>query len=289
MKRKTTIFLLLLPFLLITGLVLVSVWNVAVQSLGYIPAFGLTKPTLQYYRQVFSRGDFLSAVWVSVKIALWSTVFSVALGVLVAMALIRCGRNRGGMLYAIRVPILVPHAVVAVFVIQILSQTGLAARIGYALGRISDSAQFPQLLFTPSYLGTILAYLWKETPFVAYFVLAFMSGISDTLGEAAENLGASSLRSFWEVTLPLSIPVISRAGLIIFIFAFGGYELPLLLGSTLPKALAVQTHLVYMSPDLLQRPLAMAMNGVVLLLSAGMALVYSMVVSRLNRKIGGAK
>lgn len=289
MKRKTTIFLLLLPFLLITGLVLVSVWNVAVQSLGYIPAFGLTKPTLQYYRQVFSRGDFLSAVWVSVKIALWSTVFSVALGVLVAMALIRCGRNRGGMLYAIRVPILVPHAVVAVFVIQILSQTGLAARIGYALGRISDSAQFPQLLFTPSYLGTILAYLWKETPFVAYFVLAFMSSVSSTLGEAAENLGASTLRSFWEVTLPLSIPVISRAGLIIFIFAFGGYELPLLLGSTLPKALTVQTHLVYMSPDLLQRPLAMAMNGVVLLLSAGMALVYSMVVSRLNRKIGGAK
>ena len=289
MKRKTTIFLLLLPFLLITGLVLVSVWNVAVQSLGYIPAFGLTKPTLQYYRQVFSRGDFLSAVWVSVKIALWSTVFSVALGVLVAMALIRCGRNRGGMLYAIRVPILVPHAVVAVFVIQILSQTGLAARIGYALGRISDSAQFPQLLFTPSYLGTILAYLWKETPFVAYFVLAFMSSVSSTLGEAAENLGASTLRSFWEVTLPLSIPVISRAGLIIFIFAFGGYELPLLLGSTLPKALAVQTHLVYMSPDLLQRPLAMAMNGVVLLLSAGMALAYSMVVSRLNRKIGGAK
>lgn len=289
MKRKTTIFLLLLPFLLITGLVLVSVWNVAVQSLGYIPAFGLTKPTLSYYAQVFSRTDFLSAVWVSVRIALWSTVFSVALGVLVAMALIRCGRNRGGMLYAIRVPILVPHAVVAVFVIQILSQTGLAARIGYALGRISDSAQFPQLLFTPSYLGTILAYLWKETPFVAYFVLAFMSGISDTLGEAAENLGASSLRSFWEVTLPLSIPVISRAGLIIFIFAFGGYELPLLLGSTLPKALAVQTHLTYMSPDLLQRPLAMAMNGVVLLLSAGMALVYSMVVSRLNRKIGGAK
>lgn len=289
MKRKTTIFLLLLPFLLITGLVLVSVWNVAVQSLGYIPAFGLTKPTLQYYRQVFSRGDFLSAVWVSVKIALWSTVFSVALGVLVAMALIRCGRNRGGMLYAIRLPILVPHAVVAVFVIQMLSQTGLLARAAHGLGFLEDYTAFPQLLFTPSYLGTILAYLWKETPFVAYFVLAFMSSVSSTLGEAAENLGASTLRSFWEVTLPLSIPVISRAGLIIFIFAFGGYELPLLLGSTLPKALAVQTHLVYMSPDLLQRPLAMAMNGVVLLLSAGMALVYSMVVSRLNRKIGGAK
>jgi putative spermidine/putrescine transport system permease protein len=289
MKKKTTVFALLLPFLLVTGIVLVSVWNVLVQSLGYIPAFGLTKPTLQYYMQVFSRTDFLSAVWVSMRIALWSTVFSVILGVLIAMALIKCRRTKGGMIYAIRLPILVPHAVVAVFVIQILSQTGLVARGAHMLGLLEDYTAFPQLLFTPSYLGTILAYLWKEAPFVAYFVLAFMSGISDTLGEAAENLGASSVRSFWEVTLPLSIPVISKAGLIIFIFAFGGYELPLLLGSTLPKALAVQTHLMYMSPDLLQRPLAMAMNGVVLLLSAGMAILYSLLVHQLNRKIGGAK
>ena len=289
MKRKTTVFLLLLPFLLVTGIVLVSVWNVLVQSLGYIPAFGLTKPTLQYYMQVFSREDFLSAVWVSVRIALWSTVFSVVLGVLIAMALIRCRKTGGAMVYAIRLPILVPHAVVAVFVIQILSQTGLVARFAHGLGLLADYTQFPQLLYTPSYLGTVLAYLWKEIPFVAYFVLAFMSGISDTLGEAAENLGASSWRAFREVTLPLSIPVISKAGLIIFIFAFGGYELPLLLGSTLPKALAVQTHLMYMSPDLLQRPLAMAMNGVVLLLSSGMALLYSLAVHHLNRKIGGAK
>lgn len=289
MKHKTTILLLLLPFLVITGIVLVSIWNVLVQSLGYIPAFGLTTPTVQYYIQVFTRADFLSAVWVSLKIALWSAVVSTALGVLVSIALIRCGKAGGGMLYAVRLPILVPHAVVAVFVVQILSQTGLLARLGYALGWLSNHSQFPQLLYTPSYLGTILAYLWKEIPFVAYFVLAFMNGISQTLGEAAENLGAGPVRSFFEVTLPLSVPVISRAFLIIFIFAFGGYELPLLLGSTLPKALTVQTHLVYMHPDLLQRPLAMAMNGVVLLLSAVMALSYSMVVSRLNRKIGGVK
>lgn len=289
MKQKTVIFLLLLPFLTITGIVLVSVWNVLVQSLGYIPAFGLTEPTLQYYIQVFSREDFLSAVWVSLKIALWSAVLATVLGVLVSMALIRCRKAKGSMLYALRLPILVPHAVVAVFVIQILSQTGLAARLGYALGLLADSSEFPQLLYTPSYLGTILAYLWKEIPFVAYFVLAFMSGISGTLGEAAENLGANPLRSFLEVTLPLSVSVISRAFLIIFIFAFGGYELPLLLGSTLPKALSVQTYLVYMSPDLKQRPLSMAMNGVVLLLSAVMALAYSMVIHRLNRKIGGAK
>ncbi len=289
MKQKITPIILLLPFLAVTGLVLASVWNILIQSLGYIPAFGLTQPVLDYYVQVFSRPDFLSAVGVSLKIALWSACLATVFGVLVSMAMIKCRKTTGGMLYMLRLPILVPHAVVAVFVIQIFSQTGLLARAAFGIGLIDDYAAFPQLLYTPGYWGAIAAYLWKEIPFVAYFVLAFMSGISDSLGEAAENLGASPWGSFLEVTLPLSLPVISRAFLIIFIFAFGGYELPLLLGSTLPKTLTVQTHLVYMSPDLLQRPLAMAMNGVVLLLSAVMALVYSMAICRLHRKWGGTK
>ena len=289
MKKKLQIFLLLLPFLGISALVLLSVWNVAVQSLGYIPAFGLNRLTLQYYREVFRNPDFLSSVLVSLKIALWSAVLACVLGVTLSMALIKTRKARGATLYAIRLPILVPHAVVAVFVVQILGQTGLIARLAYCLGLLEDYTRFPQLLYTPDYQGTILAYLWKEIPFVAYFVLAFMSSISDTLGEAAENLGASPVRSFFEVTLPLSLNVIAKAFLIIFIFAFGGYELPLLLGSTLPKALSVQTYLAYMSPDLLQRPLAMAMNGTVLLLSAAISCAYALVIVGLNRKIGGAK
>ena len=288
MKKKLHILLLLLPFLGISALVGISVWNVAIQSLGYIPAFGLTEPTLRYYAEVFRDPDFLSSVWVSLRIAFWSAVFACILGIALAMALIKTRKTRGATLYAIRLPILVPHAVVAVFVVQILGQTGLFARIGYSLGLLEDYTAFPQFLYTPDYFGTILAYLWKEIPFVAYFVLAFMSSISDTLGEAAENLGASPMRGFFEVTLPLSLNVIAKAFLIIFIFAFGGYELPLLLGSTLPKALSVQTYLAYMSPDLLQRPLAMAMNGTMLLISAAISLVYALVVIRLNRKIGGA-
>ena len=289
MKNKAHIFLLLLPFLGISAMMCVSVWNVAMQSLGYIPAFRLTNLTLKYYNEVFRNPDFLSSVLVSLRIALWSAVFACILGVALSMALIKTQKAKGATLYAIRLPILVPHAVVAVFVVQILGQTGLIARLGYGLGLLEDYTRFPQLLYTPSYFGTILAYLWKEIPFVAYFVLAFMSGISDTLGEAAENLGASPIRGFFEVTLPLSLNVIAKAFLIIFIFAFGGYELPLLLGSTLPKALSVQTYLSYMNPDLLQRPLAMAMNGTMLLLSGAISFAYALAIIGLNRKIGGSK
>lgn len=286
MRKKRDIILLLLPFFAVTALVLVSVWNVIIQSLGYIPAFNLTALTFDYYKAIFSDPDFIRSLLVSLKIALQSAVAACVLGVAVAMALIKLKKATGGAVYLVRFPILVPHAVVAVFMIQLLGQTGLIARLGYALGLLEDFSQFPQLLYTPGYGGAIVAYLWKEIPFVAYFVLAFMGSISETLGEAAENLGASPVRSFFHVTLPLSIPVIARAFLIIFIFAFGGYELPLLLGTTLPKALPVQAYLSYMNPELKLRPMAMAMNGVILLLSLTMAGIYWLLIRRVSRRLG---
>lgn len=289
MKRKWTPVLLLLPFFGILGIILQSIWNVLAQSLGVIPAFGLTTPTLDYYRRIFASPDFVSALWVSLRLALCSATLACVAGMAIAMALVRLGKTRGGVLTMIRLPILTPHAVVAVFMVQLLGQTGLLARLGYAQGWIEDFSQFPQLLYTPGQMGTIFAYLWKEAPFVAYFVLAFLGSIRDTLGQAAENLGASPVRSFFLITLPLSLPVMGKAFLILFIFAFGGYELPLLLGATLPKALPVQAYLSYMDPNLLNRPLAMAMNSVILLLSLGMALAYWMAIHALAKKVGGIR
>ena len=289
MKRRNHFpFLLLLPFLSLTALLLAGVGNVLLQSLGYIPAFGLRDLTAEYFLAVLRRPDFLQALGVSLRIALLSAVWAAVLGTLLCWALVSCSRGDGAMRHLLRLPILVPHAVVAVFALQLLSQTGLAARIGHALGLIESSGAFPQLIYTPNYTGAILAYLWKEIPFVAYYTLALMASVSASLGEAAENLGASPLRSFLTVTLPLSLPAVLKAFLIIFVFAFGGYELPFLLGVTVPKALPVQAYLAYTSPDLLQRPYTMAMNMVILLLSLGMAVLYWIVMRALLRRTGGA-
>lgn len=289
MRKKRTAYLLLLPLMGVTALALLACGSVLTQSLGVVPAFGLTEPTLDYYRDALASPAFRSALLVSLRVALLSALAAAVLGTVLCAALVRLCRARGPMVYLIRLPILVPHTVTALFAILILSQTGLLARWAWALGVISDPGELPQLLFTPGYGGTILAYLWKEIPFVAYFSLALMAGVSDTLGEAAENLGASPLRAFLAVTLPLSLPAVSQAFLIIFLFAFGGYELPLLLGATLPKALPVYAHLAYMHPDLRQRPAAMALYGVILLLSIAMAALYGLLTRRLLRKMGGGK
>ena len=287
MRKNITAYLLLIPFYLIIAIVLLSCGFVLIQSLGYIPAFDLYKLSFKHYANVFANKEFINSLLVSLRIAFQSGVLAAVLGTLLCAALVKLKHGHGAMLYVVRLPILVPHVVVALFTFILLAQTGTVARVLYALGLISDSSQFPLLLYTEKYYGVVLSYLWKEIPFVAYFTLALMASVSETLGEAAENLGASPLKSFFSVTLPLSFPAISKAFIIIFIFAFGGYELPLLLGATLPKALPVYAYIAYMNPDLKLRPDAMAVYGVILILAVVMAAVYSLLTNRLIRKIRG--
>ena len=55
--------------------------------------------------------------------------------------------------------------------------------------------------------------------------------------------------------------------LIIFVFTLGAYELPFILGATTPKALPVLAYLEYTKPDLRARPYAMAINGILIVIS----------------------
>ncbi len=279
--------MLIIPFALVTLLVLAAIFNIIIQSMGYMPVFGLYDFTPGYYVEVLKRSEVLSSLAVSLKIAFVSSVVSAVLGTLICAALVRTGKDKGIMLYTVRLPILVPHTVVAVFTVALMAQTGIFARIAYALGIIGDYTEFPNVLYGSGYFGAILAYIWKEAPFIAFFSLALMASVSHTLGEAAENLGASSLKSFFHITLPLSMPAVMRSFIIVFIYAFGGYELPMLLGATLPKAFPVYTYIEFMKPDFKLRPYAMAMNGITLILSLAMALIYAFMMHRLMRRLGG--
>ena len=279
--------MLLVPFILVTALVVVAIINIILQSLGYIPGFGMQEISLKYYKEIFGRPDVMQSLLISIRIAVVSSLGAAILGTLLCAALVKSRKDHGLPLYTVRLPILVPHTVVVVFTVALLSQTGLFARLAYAMGLISDYTEFPTILYGTGYVGVIIAYLWKEIPFLAYFTLALMSSVSETLGEAAENLGASPIRSFFHITLPMSMPAIIRSFVIVLVFSFGGYELPLLLGSTMPKAFPVYTYIEYIKPDLHNRPYAMAMNGITLLISAVIAVAYAIIMTRMTKKLGG--
>lgn len=265
MKKNS---LLMLPQLAISALFLAGIGNGIMQSFGVIPSLGLTQPTLHYYKELFARGDFMSSLLFSVRISLLSSLLSVVIGVAMCAFFVRLRYTKGLPVRIVQLPIVVPHVVVAFFVIHFFAQNGLLARILFHLGLIESQAGFPLLVFDRAGVGIILGYLWKEAPFILYFVLSLMQSIDEGLGEAAINLGASRWKTFFLVTLPLCSPTVVGGFLILFTFSLGAYELPFILGATEPKVLPTWSYIQYTHPDLHNRPYAMAVNGIIVLLSA---------------------
>lgn len=280
MKKKCMPYILLIPQIILTLLFLIGLANGLIQSLGIVPAFGLTEPTLRYYQEILTRPDMAESILFSLKIALISSV-TATIGGIVICGICVIGNYTGSCIQRmIQLPVIVPHVVVALFIINIFSQNGLLARLAYTLGLITDQQQFPIIIYNTEGIGIILAYVWKELPFIVYFVIAMMANINNRLGEAAINLGAGKWQAFFRITLPLCKNTIISGFLIIFVFALGSYELPLLLGATKPKALPILAYQQYIHPDLKNRPYAMALNGVVLIISLICAFIYYLLMKK---------
>lgn len=280
--KKIIPYILTLPLILILGILITGLINAMIQSLGYIPALGLKEISLHYYKEVIGNPHFRDSLLLSLYTCLLSSILSVIIGVGICTLLTYSGKGQGLFNYMLRIPILIPHTVVAFFSIVIFSQSGMISRVMYLMGFVGDPADFPNLLYSTKGTGIILAYVWKQAPFVAFFVLSLMESIKKTLEEAAVNLGASPIKAFFTITLPLSMPAILKAALIITSFSFGAYELPFLLGATKPRALPVQAYIEYTHPDLKHRPYAMAANGIIIIVSLMIAVSYYLLT---NKKI----
>ena len=269
--KKWAPYYLLLPFILLMSLFLMGLCTGITQSFGVVPVFGLTKPTVRYYIEILTHKDLVASIVYSLKIAMVSSIFAVILGSIICLFLVYRERNNKDEMSIteriLKLPVITPHVVTAVFVINLFSNNGQLARLFFHLGMIQNQNQFPTLIHDRQGIGIVLAYVWKEAPFIVFFVLSLMKNINGKLGEVARNLGASEIQTMWRVTLPLCKESILSAWMIIFVFAFGGYELPFLLGATWPRALPVLAYQEFTTPDLQHRPYAMAINGLILFLS----------------------
>jgi ABC-type spermidine/putrescine transport system permease subunit II len=90
-------------------------------------------------------------------------------------------------------------------------------------------------------------------PYVTFLVVNRMRGIDPNLEEAARSLGASPVRAFMRVTLPLTMPAIAGGGLIAFMVAFNNFLIQYFLApfgvQTLPLEIYTLIRVGY-QPDL---------------------------------------
>lgn len=154
--------------------------------------------TLQWYRQWNEVPGLTAAFWLSVRLAIISTIFATVVGTLLALALVRYRppRFRGKTLVeqVMFLNIAAPEIVLGA------SLLGLFVTVSLARG----------------FVTLLLAHVAFSIAYVAITVRARMAGFDRALEEAAADLGANSWVTFRKITLPLIMPGILAGALMAF-------------------------------------------------------------------------
>jgi putative spermidine/putrescine transport system permease protein len=273
---RTRLFLLLAPALAVLGgLFLTGLGLTLLRSLHYAPALGETSPNLSAYSAIVTDPGFLKSLALSLWIATVSTLIAAILALAAALLLRQTFPGRALIGFLVQLNLTIPHIVGAIGLAYLVSQSGAFARLAHAAGLISGPQDFPALTQDPFAIGIILLYVWKELPFITLILLANLQTLGEDHEAVARSLGATRWQSFRHVLLPMLMPGLAAASALVFAFAFGAYEVPLVLGQHAPKALPVLAWQAYTDTDLTRRPDAMAMAVIIALIGLGLLFAYA--------------
>jgi trehalose/maltose transport system permease protein len=155
---------------------------------------------------------FLNSIWNTLRFTVASVTLELILGLIIALVVHSSFRGRGLMRTAMLVPWAIPTVVSAVLWQTMMrgDQTGILNKLLMDLGLASSPEQW--FATTGPWMSSIIAVdVWKTAPFMALLLLAGLQVIPGDLYEAASVDGASKVRQFFSITLPLLRPTIAVA------------------------------------------------------------------------------
>jgi putrescine transport system permease protein len=150
----------------------------------------------RWYASLLANQQLLDAAWVTLRVAFVSATLATVLGTCAAVALVRIGRFPGRTLFAglIYAPIVMPEVI-----------TGLSLLL-----------LFVALEFERGFWTVMLAHLSFTLCFVAVVVQARLVSFDRSIEEAAMDLGATPLKTFFSITLPILAPAVTAGFLLAF-------------------------------------------------------------------------
>jgi putrescine transport system permease protein len=224
--------LFLLPMLIVLK---ISLSDTAVAQPPYRPVFDASSwrdflAGLDFENFAFLAEDELywAATLSSLRIALVSTLLLILVGYPIAYAMARAPARWRPLLVAMVILPFWTSFLIRIYAwVAILKPEGFLNQALMGLGLISEPVQILNTE-TAVYIGILYAYL----PFMVLPLYASLEKIDPSLTEAALDLGSPPWRSFWSVTVPLSLPGVVAGSLLCFIPAVGEFVIPDLLGGS---------------------------------------------------------
>ena len=167
-----------------------------------VPSFPLSGFTFHWYHQFLTNSDLRGALETSAIIAALSSLGAVVLGILSSIALTRRRfRGKSAVSALLLSPLVIPYVVFGISLLLLFHQLGV-----------------PRSLLT-----VVIGHIVISLPYTILVLVPRLDQIDVSLEEAAFDLGASRLRTFRSITLPLILPAVVSAFLIAFTTSFDEY------------------------------------------------------------------
>jgi len=236
--RGSRAFWLIAPALLLIGVFLVLPYlNIVLMSLRP-PAVGAPYGagfTLANYARALTDPYLLGVLGDTLLLGLTVTPICLLLGYPVAYHLARTRSRFAGVLYVLVLsPLLVGVVVRSFGWLILLSGNGVINRLLLDLGLVETG-----LALMNNRFGVTLALVHVFLPFMILPLVGVIQSIDPSLEQAARSLGASRLKVFRRVVLPLSWPGIQAGTILVFVLALSAYVTPVMLGGAQVKTMSV--------------------------------------------------
>lgn len=255
-SSKLDKFLAYQGLILIVFIILVGLGKSLLISFGIYKEIGMDTFSLGYFKSIFADKTFVDSFLFSLKISVISSFIALIWGVFLSIGIYY---TRVYDIY-LKIPVIIPHIIIAICLVNLFSQTGIISRIFLKLSLISDSNDFYQIFYSKNAIGIILNYAFKGAAYAAMVFLEIYRKISPNQLYAAKNLGASDLNEFYYVIFPHIKREMLEIFLILFNFSISSYEVPLLIGPTAPRTLAVKSYVEFSKSNFAYKPKAFAIN-----------------------------
>lgn len=190
---------LLLPVIIIVGISFSNSYAMDFPPKGY---------SFRWFQYIVGRKEFVNAFYVSVLIAVITSIVSLALGLLASLAIVRFKFKAKSLLESLFMsPATLPTVILGVALLQFFSLTG----------------------YTNSWNRLILGHVIICIPFTLRSVSASLYGFDKSLEEASLVLGANHLKTFYRIVLPIVRPGIVVALIFAFITSFDNFTISMFL------------------------------------------------------------
>ncbi|HWL59090.1 MAG TPA: ABC transporter permease [Paracoccus sp. (in: a-proteobacteria)] len=229
--------------------------------------------TLENYRAVWSDPIFHTILRRSLGVAAMVTLVTVALAFPVAyfLSFVVAAERKGLWLFLITIPFWTSYLIRVFLWKVILGYNGVINSGLKSLGIIEQPLSF--LLYNINSMVMTLAHAYA--PFAILPIFIALEKIDRSLLEAGRDLGESRAMTFWRVTLPLAMPGVVAASLIVFIPTIGDYVTPALIGGGKIPMIANMIQSQMLDQD--NRPMGSALAVSSMLVVAILSLLFVLV------------